>query len=105
MPSSEAARVVSSDPAPESPISLPDEKHVFDNEKHLSPVVTELPEEEIIIRSGKDAANHLLSLRDDGDPALTVRSIVLGTVMAGFQAAMNQIYQVSIHYAAKEDLY
>jgi hypothetical protein len=36
-----------------------------------------------------------LSLRDDGDPVLTFRSAVLGTGFACFQAAMNQIYNVS----------
>nr|XP_031859812.1 uncharacterized protein CI109_004660 [Kwoniella shandongensis]KAA5526884.1 hypothetical protein CI109_004660 [Kwoniella shandongensis] len=48
--------------------------------------------ENIIIRTGADAANFLLPLRDDHDSALTFRSIVLGSLVAAFQAAMNQIY-------------
>ncbi|KAL1412167.1 hypothetical protein Q8F55_003176 [Vanrija albida] len=48
--------------------------------------------EEHIIRTGADAARYLLSTRDDGDDALTVRSMVLGTAVAAFQATMNQIY-------------
>ncbi|KAI5461791.1 putative oligopeptide transporter [Mariannaea sp. PMI_226] len=45
-----------------------------------------------IIITGADAALHLLPLRDDYDPALTFRSIVLATVLTGFQAVMTQIY-------------
>lgn len=54
-----------------------------------------LSDENVIIRSGADASKYLLSLRDDDDPILTVRSVVLGTAFACFQAAMNQIYNVS----------
>lgn len=53
-------------------------------------------DEDHVIVTGADAANYLLSIRDDGDPALTVRSMVLATVVAAFQAAMNQIYSVSV---------
>lgn len=49
--------------------------------------------EDAIIVSGADAAKHLLPLRDDGDPSLTFRSMVLATALSGFQAVMNQIYQ------------
>lgn len=52
-------------------------------------------DDDVVIRSGADASKHLLSLRDDGDPVLTFRSAVLGTAFACFQAAMNQIYNVS----------
>jgi hypothetical protein len=52
-------------------------------------------EDDVVIRSGADASKYLLSLRDDGDPVLTFRSAVLGTAFACFQAAMNQIYNVS----------
>lgn len=48
-----------------------------------------------VIVTGADAANHLLSMRDDGEPALTFRSIVLATILSGFQAVMYQIYMVS----------
>lgn len=49
---------------------------------------------EVIIVTGADAAHHLLPMRDDGDPALTFRSIFLATLLSGFQAVMYQIYQV-----------
>lgn len=81
-------------PVPETSRSLTDENPNLDNEK-LAPVVRESQVGEVIIRSGLDAANNLLSLRDDGDSALTVRSIVLGSLVAAFQASMNQIYEVS----------
>lgn len=52
-------------------------------------------EDDFVIRTGADASKHLLSLRDDEDPVLTFRSAILGTAFACFQAAMNQIYNVS----------
>jgi hypothetical protein len=51
---------------------------------------------EVIIRTAKDAATHLLPMRDDFDPALTFRSIFLATGLAAFQAVMYQIYMVSL---------
>ncbi|ORY66985.1 OPT oligopeptide transporter protein-domain-containing protein [Pseudomassariella vexata] len=45
-----------------------------------------------IIRTGADAANHLLPMRDDCEPALTFRSLLLATCLAAFQAVMRQIY-------------
>lgn len=53
---------------------------------------------EVIIRTAADAATHFLSMRDDFDPALTFRSIVLATGLAAFQAVMYQIYMVSYHF-------
>ena len=47
-----------------------------------------------IIITGTDAAKHLLPMRDDGEPALSFRSIVLSTGLAAFQAVMYQIYTV-----------
>ncbi|KAJ5443510.1 uncharacterized protein N7458_007382 [Penicillium daleae] len=52
---------------------------------------------DVVIRTGADAAEHLLPLRDDFDPAVTFRSILLATVVSGFQAVMNQIYSVSLN--------
>jgi hypothetical protein len=51
--------------------------------------------EDVIIITGADAATHLLSLRDDGEPALTFRSLFLATCLSAFQAVMYQIYVVS----------
>ncbi|KAH8897889.1 peptide transporter [Thozetella sp. PMI_491] len=48
---------------------------------------------EVIIITGADAATHLLPLRDDGQPALTFRSIFLATCLSAFQAVIYQIYQ------------
>lgn len=48
--------------------------------------------QDVIIITGADAAAHLLPLRDDGEPALTFRSIFLGTILSAFQAVMYQIY-------------
>jgi hypothetical protein len=50
--------------------------------------------EDAIIITGADAAAYLLPMRDDGDPALTFRSLVLASVLACFQSVMYQIYQV-----------
>ncbi|GAB7357564.1 hypothetical protein MBLNU459_g0075t2 [Dothideomycetes sp. NU459] len=48
--------------------------------------------EDHIIVTGSDAANHLLSLRDDFDPSVTFRSIFLATCLTAFQSVMSQIY-------------
>lgn len=50
--------------------------------------------EDAIIVTGADAALHLLPMRDDGDAALTFRSLVLATGLSAFQAVMSQIYIV-----------
>ncbi|KXJ87309.1 oligopeptide transporter-like protein [Microdochium bolleyi] len=49
--------------------------------------------EDVIIVTGADAAAHLLPMRDDGEPALSFRSIFLATILSCFQAVMYQIYQ------------
>lgn len=49
-------------------------------------------EGEVIIITGADAAHHLLPLRDDFDPVITFRSLLLATLLSGFQAVMQQIY-------------
>jgi hypothetical protein len=51
--------------------------------------------ENVIIITGADASNHLLSIRDDFDPAVTFRNLFLATILSGFQAVMTQIYNVS----------
>ncbi|KAJ6113800.1 OPT oligopeptide transporter [Penicillium sp. IBT 18751x] len=48
--------------------------------------------DDVIIVDGADASNHLLPMRDDGDPALTFRSLVLASGLSCFQAVMYQIY-------------
>ncbi|KFY04432.1 hypothetical protein V491_09345 [Pseudogymnoascus sp. VKM F-3775] len=48
--------------------------------------------DDAIIVTGSDAAKHLLSLRDDLEPALTFRSLFLATILSAFQAVMYQIY-------------
>jgi hypothetical protein len=53
---------------------------------------------EVVIKTGADAAEHLLPLRDDFDPVVTFRSVVLATAVSGFQAVMTQIYSVSQHF-------
>lgn len=60
--------------------------------------------DDYVIRSGVDASKHLLSLRDDEDPVLTFRSALLGTAFACFQAAMNQIYNVSSSHVTRAGL-
>ena len=52
--------------------------------------------DDVIIVTGADAAAHLLPLRDDGEPALTFRSLFLATILSAFQAVMKQIYPVCL---------
>ena len=84
-------------PVDEKNISIPPyEKNPIPHDHEREDGVTE-KEDAIyvpIIVTGADAAAHLLPLRDDGDPALTFRGMVLATVLTGFQATMTQIYQV-----------
>ncbi|KAF8635447.1 hypothetical protein AX15_000427 [Amanita polypyramis BW_CC] len=47
---------------------------------------------EPVIVTGKDVSRFVVDLRDDGDNALTLRSIVIGTAFAGLGAALSQIY-------------
>jgi phenylalanyl-tRNA synthetase beta subunit len=66
---------------------------VYDGDNHDKDDISE----DVIIVTGADASAHLLPLRDDGDPALTFRSLFLATVLSAFQAVMSQIYQVHYH--------
>lgn len=52
---------------------------------------------EPVIVTGADAALHLLPMRDDGDAALTFRSLFLASGLSAFQAVMSQIYIVCEH--------
>jgi hypothetical protein len=45
---------------------------------------------EPIITTGRDVSRFAVDIRDDGDAALTFRSIVIGTVFAGLGAALAQ---------------
>ncbi|KIM46796.1 hypothetical protein M413DRAFT_440366 [Hebeloma cylindrosporum] len=45
-----------------------------------------------VIQTGRDVSRFVVDIRDDGDEALTFRSIFLGTVFAGMGAALCQIY-------------
>ena len=46
---------------------------------------------EPIITTGRDVSRFVVDIRDDGDDALTFRSFVLGTVLAGLGAALCQV--------------
>lgn len=48
---------------------------------------------EPVVTSGWDVSRFVVDIRDDGEQALTFRSLFLGTVMAGLGAALCQIYQ------------
>lgn len=50
---------------------------------------------EPVIKSGLDVSRFVVDIRDDEDAALTFRSLVLGTVLAGLGAALSQ---VKCHY-------
>ncbi len=52
--------------------------------------------EEPVIHDGRDVSRYQVDVRDDGDPALTFRSLFLGTVFAGLGAALCQVHLRSI---------
>ena len=62
-------------------------KEAFDPETFDS-----VPDRERVVTTGRNVSHYVVDLRDDGDPALTFRSLVLGTVIAGLGAALCQIY-------------
>ncbi|KAF8842459.1 OPT superfamily oligopeptide transporter [Paxillus ammoniavirescens] len=47
---------------------------------------------EPVITTGRDVSRFLVDVRDDGDQAVTFRSLFLGTVFAGLGAALCEIY-------------
>lgn len=46
---------------------------------------------EPIVNTGKDVSRFVVDIRDDGDDALTFRSLVLGTLFAGLGSALCQV--------------
>ena len=46
---------------------------------------------EPVITTGPDVSRFLIDTRDDGDPALTFRSLFLGTLFAGLGASLCQV--------------
>ena len=46
---------------------------------------------EPVICTGRDVSRFVVDIRDDQDPALTFRSIVLGTLFAAMGAALSQV--------------
>lgn len=48
---------------------------------------------EPVITTGRDVSLYLVDVRDDGDPALTFRSLFIGTIFACLGAALCQIYE------------
>lgn len=51
---------------------------------------------EPVISNGRDVSKYLIDVRDDGDPAITFRSLVLGTVFAGLGATLVQVCIVGL---------
>ena len=49
---------------------------------------------EPVIATGRDVSRFVVDIRDDGDDALTFRSFVLGTVLAGLGAALCQVWHI-----------
>ena len=46
---------------------------------------------EPVITAGRDVSRFVVDIRDDEDPALTFRSMFLGTIFAGMAAALSQV--------------
>jgi hypothetical protein len=53
---------------------------------------------EPVITSGNDVSKYLVDLRDDGDPPITFRSIVLGTIIGSLGAALLQVCTYSTRH-------
>jgi hypothetical protein len=46
---------------------------------------------EPVITAGRDVSRFVVDIRDDEDPALTFRSMFLGTIFAGMGAALSEV--------------
>jgi hypothetical protein len=80
---------------------LPD--HDIKDEKasvasHASPLQTKFVNGEPIIVTGEDISNYIVDDRDDEDPAITFRSFVLGTIIAGLGAALSQVEALTLRF-------
>lgn len=51
---------------------------------------------EPVITTGRDVSKYLVDVRDDGDLAITFRSLVLGTVFAGLGASLVQVSLINV---------
>ena len=51
---------------------------------------------EPVIADGRDVSRFVVDIRDDEDPALTFRSMFLGTIFAGMGAALSQVSNLKI---------
>ncbi|KAF7588561.1 hypothetical protein BBP40_005516 [Aspergillus hancockii] len=45
-----------------------------------------------VIRTGLDVSKYIISVRDDGDPSLTFRSIVLGSIFTALSSVITMLY-------------
>jgi len=68
-----------------------DEKGSLEKEEILVESGSDVGNREPIISTGEDVSRFVVDLRDDGDDALTFRSMVLGTAFAGLGAALCQV--------------
>ncbi|KAK7225211.1 hypothetical protein V2G26_013214 [Clonostachys chloroleuca] len=46
----------------------------------------------VVVRDGKDISEYVVSTQDDGDPACTFRSFIIGSGLTALAACINQIY-------------
>jgi hypothetical protein len=65
-----------------------DEKHDNSLEDGSRPI---LHNGKPVITTGQDVSRFVVDIRDDGDTALTFRSMFLGTIFAGMGAALSQV--------------
>ncbi|WRT64922.1 uncharacterized protein IL334_001862 [Kwoniella shivajii] len=85
----------------ERQLAHPDEKldNDSEDEKDLKLDASELRAQDekelqnghVVIRDGHDIARYVVSTQDDGDPALTFRSFVIGSGLTALAACINQI--------------
>lgn len=74
-----------------SSVEVLDEKVTPLDEKYLDADDVVLLNGEPVVTTGYDVSRFVVDLRDDGDAALTFRSLFLGTVFAGLGAALCQV--------------
>ena len=88
--------IVHQDTSSSAAINVSDEKgstyNIDDNSlKDDSDPASSYRNGEPVITTGQDVSRFVVDIRDDEDPALTFRSMFLGTLFAGMGAALSQV--------------
>ena len=72
-------------------IAVVDEKEIVNDTPYEDDSKPAFLNGEPVITTGRDVSRFVVDIRDNEDPALTCRSIVIGTIFAGMSSALSQV--------------